>query len=270
MRQFDHTQLNPVMLLISVLTLSAVCFVLSVTSASAVTGSVTHASHVVLQKKLNHTDIQNGITIETPKEIFRLGVPPETLRASTATVDISAAPRSSVTHGKRKLKTKNIFSYSITSKAKGPLWIQVRNGSLKKSDTLKYYNEKTGKWKKIPSTVKKREGVIQGTLKKRSATIGVFQKKKRKKVVKVKKNHGEASWYTPGGKQLTAAHRTLPFGTVVRVKNLSNGESVDVTIADRGPFVKGRIIDLSKFAFAQIEDPWAGVARVQVTIISRP
>ena len=47
---------------------------------------------------------------------------------------------------------------------------------------------------------------------------------------------------------MTAAHKTLPFNTVVRVKNLNNGEEVDVRINDRGPFVKGRVIDLSTHA----------------------
>lgn len=47
---------------------------------------------------------------------------------------------------------------------------------------------------------------------------------------------------------LTAAHRTLPFGTAVRVTNLRNGKSVVVTITDRGPFVRGRVIDLTQAA----------------------
>jgi rare lipoprotein A len=72
---------------------------------------------------------------------------------------------------------------------------------------------------------------------------------------------GVASWYGPGfhGKrtasgerfntnELTAAHKTLPFGTRVRVKSMTNGKEVVVRINDRGPFVKGRIIDLSHAA----------------------
>lgn len=53
-------------------------------------------------------------------------------------------------------------------------------------------------------------------------------------------------------RELTAAHKTLPFGTKVRVTNLKNDESVIVTITDRGPFVKGKTIDLSKKAFMEI------------------
>ena len=63
----------------------------------------------------------------------------------------------------------------------------------------------------------------------------------------------------------TAAHRTLPFGTRVRVHNLENGRTVDVRINDRGPFVAGRIIDLSYSAAQSIGMP--GLARVQLQIL---
>jgi len=70
--------------------------------------------------------------------------------------------------------------------------------------------------------------------------------------------------------KLTAAHRTLPFGTWVRVTNLSNDKSVEVRIIDRGPFVDGRVIDLSHAAAQAIELIGPGVARVRLDIISTP
>jgi rare lipoprotein A len=69
---------------------------------------------------------------------------------------------------------------------------------------------------------------------------------------------------------LVAAHRTLPFQTLVRVRNLSNDKTVDVRIIDRGPFVGGRIIDLSHAAAKEIELIGPGVAQVEVTIIGTP
>ncbi|MGE6994246.1 septal ring lytic transglycosylase RlpA family protein [Pseudomonas sp. NPDC047961] len=63
---------------------------------------------------------------------------------------------------------------------------------------------------------------------------------------------------------LTAAHRTLPFGSQVRVINDGNGKSVVVRINDRGPFVRGRIIDLSKAAFQSIASTRSGVIRVRL------
>ncbi|MBU6388981.1 G5 domain-containing protein [Patescibacteria group bacterium] len=74
---------------------------------------------------------------------------------------------------------------------------------------------------------------------------------------------GLASWYSGVG-SLTAAHRTLPLGTRVRVVNTATGASVVVTIADRGPFVGGRIIDLSSDAFAAIASRGSGVVNVRL------
>jgi rare lipoprotein A len=92
---------------------------------------------------------------------------------------------------------------------------------------------------------------------------------------------GYASWY--GGKfhgrltangevydmnKLSAAHKTLPFGTSVRVINIENGKSIVVKINDRGPFVEGRIIDLSRAAAEKIDMLKTGIARVIVEVVS--
>jgi rare lipoprotein A len=91
---------------------------------------------------------------------------------------------------------------------------------------------------------------------------------------------GQASWYgkahqgqvTASGERfdmhaLTAAHRTLPFGTMVRVTHLKSGKSVNVRINDRGPFRSGRIIDLSYEAARRLGIVARGTARVQLTVI---
>jgi rare lipoprotein A len=90
---------------------------------------------------------------------------------------------------------------------------------------------------------------------------------------------GIASWYkmgkvTANGERfnpngLTAAHRYLPFGTRVRVTNLRNGRKVVVRINDRGPFIKGRIIDLAYGAARKIGLHRSGTARVRLEIIRR-
>lgn len=69
---------------------------------------------------------------------------------------------------------------------------------------------------------------------------------------------------------MVAAHRTLPFQTWVRVRNLSNGKTVDVRIIDRGPFVQNRIIDLSHAAAKNIDLIGPGVAQVEITVIGSP
>ena len=65
----------------------------------------------------------------------------------------------------------------------------------------------------------------------------------------------------------TAAHKKLPFGSKVRVMNIKNSKSVIVKINDRGPFVKGRIVDLSSSAFSRIANLDAGVIEVKIEVI---
>jgi rare lipoprotein A len=69
---------------------------------------------------------------------------------------------------------------------------------------------------------------------------------------------------------LSAAHKSLPLGTKVRVTKVSNGKSIVVRVNDRGPFVKGRIIDLSRRAARKLGIISSGVAKVQVEVLSIP
>ncbi len=74
-------------------------------------------------------------------------------------------------------------------------------------------------------------------------------------------------WFNPNA--MTAAHKTLPFGTRVRVTNQANGQSVVVTINDRGPYIAGRIIDLSSAAAGAINMKGSGVVPVKVAVLGR-
>lgn len=101
--------------------------------------------------------------------------------------------------------------------------------------------------------------------------------------VVVYREEGWASWYGPGfegnltangeifnSQLVSAAHPSLPFGTQVRVTNLDNGRTLTVRINDRGPYVGGRIIDLSAEAAAQLGMLQSGVAPVSVEIMASP
>ncbi len=89
--------------------------------------------------------------------------------------------------------------------------------------------------------------------------------------------YGLASFYAEGSKtasgerfdghELTAAHRTLPFGTQVRVTNVSNGRSVTVRINDRGPFVRGRVVDVSYLAAKTLGMTGRGIAKVKLDVV---
>ncbi len=101
-------------------------------------------------------------------------------------------------------------------------------------------------------------------------------------VAKAQTYTGKASYYGAGfhGRKsasgtvynmykYTCAHKTLPFGTKLKVTNLKNGRSTVVEVTDRGPYVKGRIIDLSKVAAAELDMVKSGVAKVRVEVIKK-
>ena len=94
---------------------------------------------------------------------------------------------------------------------------------------------------------------------------------------------GQASWYgarfhgrrTASGERydqhaLTAAHKTLPFGTMVRVRSLVTGKEVDVRVTDRGPFVRGRVIDVSRAAAEALGMMGLGIKQVSLHIAESP
>jgi len=117
-----------------------------------------------------------------------------------------------------------------------------------------------------------------------TATVPSATKRPKPAAIPVPAGHveeGNASWYgnpfhgrrASNGEvydmnKLTAAHRTLPFETMVRVTNLNNGKSTTVRITDRGPFVENRIIDLSRAAAEEIESIGPGVVPVRVEVVS--
>lgn len=109
-------------------------------------------------------------------------------------------------------------------------------------------------------------------------TEQALQKKESADTKKEIKEIGKASWYGPGfhgketasgetfdQKEMTAAHPSLPLGTKAEVINLENNKKVEVTINDRGPYVKDRVIDLSSSAAKKLDMKKEGVATVKIT-----
>jgi rare lipoprotein A len=92
-------------------------------------------------------------------------------------------------------------------------------------------------------------------------------------------SQGLVSYYSYGGQtasgeqfdpgKLTAAHRTLPFGTRLQVTNLDSGRSVVVRVNDRGPFIKGRVVDVSYEAAKKLDLLELGIAKAKVEVLSR-
>lgn len=145
-------------------------------------------------------------------------------------------------------------------RVKKPLWISIAyetdNGGTK---NIKLWKKNKQKWKTLDSNDKSEEKVIRTSIKRTKAIFAVFQEDGDYEI-------GLASWYDWDG----AAHRTYPFGTIVKVTNLANNKSCEATINDRGPFIEGRIIDLPREAFAAIADLGAGIVEVKVEPIHIP
>lgn len=110
-----------------------------------------------------------------------------------------------------------------------------------------------------------------------TGSIEKMRDRKNNAIVPIYKEFGEASWYGPGfhgeetasgetfsTNKMTAAHPSLPLGTKVKVTNLETNKSVDVRINDRGPYVDGRVIDLSRAAAKKLDIVKNGTAEVKV------
>lgn len=126
---------------------------------------------------------------------------------------------------------------------------------------------------------KRSKGQQKAKLKLKGQSLDLGKRSSSQKLAR--KQTGKASWYgkqfhnkrTASGKRfntytMMAAHRTLPFGTLVKVTNLTNGKTCIVEIADRGPFIHNRIIDLSYAAAHELEFTSKGVAEVQLEVIT--
>lgn len=148
-----------------------------------------------------------------------------------------------------------------TWECKGPVASCAKSTSVVK----KAYVAKSYKSAQVSKKSKRYASKTSRTSAKRSSSGGGYS--------------GMASYYwqpqalASGGRfnpnAMTAAHKTLPFGTKVRVTNRNNGRSVVVTINDRGPYIKGRVIDLSRAAAGVVGMRDSGVAPVSVSVIGR-
>jgi len=118
--------------------------------------------------------------------------------------------------------------------------------------------------KKLKEDLNKKEMMLPGIASESEISENMPSRDKNRSSANVIEK-GWASWYGIPG--LTAAHKTLPKGTRVKVTNLLNGKQVTVKIIDRGPYVKGRVIDLSKTAFSEIFPPSRGLCYVSLEVL---
>ena len=129
-----------------------------------------------------------------------------------------------------------------------------------KKSSNKNYSTKSNSTKNSNSSNKTKNSNLSGKVFKKDAVASYYHDKFN--------GRSTASGEKFNNNKLTAAHKTLEFGTVVKVTNIANNKSVIVTINDRGPFSKGREIDLSKKAFFEISDKSShGTLNVNIEIL---
>jgi hypothetical protein len=139
-----------------------------------------------------------------------------------------------------------------------PSWIAIKHSSKTEGrKSINYWDNNRNSWVELPSSPDSENIYIRAITHLPFSEIAVFEDNEAKEVLE-----GEASWFHAPA--MTAAMNQYNMGDKVKVTNTSNGKTVTVTIDDRGPFVLGRIIDLSSDAFVKIAPLSQGVAQVKV------
>lgn len=208
-----------------------------------------------------------GFTLTSEDHQLSLGVPPNSLpvrdRIRVTLKRPNIIPKQ-IRKNSDEHRFSHIYSFDVfhsdTIWPTTPLWIKVHY--LEEANTplsLAYWDSSTQTWTILPSTQDKTNQTVSATVHLPYALITVLEAP-RPAVVE----SGTASWYNFG----YAAHRTLPFGTQVKVTNIQNGKSVVVEVKDRGPFIEGRVIDLPRSAFEQIASLGTGVIPVTLQLVN--
>ena len=197
--------------------------------------------------------------------------------------DLAKGERKVVTKGVKGIRETTITEVFVDGKkVSGPVgWKKGSKVTKKPVTEVIAIGTKEPEEKKVEPTVEKKTSKQESATRETSSPTPVKQPTSKPKTPTVQpKANGysgscEASNYWQGQMTatgevfnpwgMTAAHKTLPFGTMLRVTNVANGKSVVVRINDRGPYISGRCLDLSKGAFLQIASESAGVAQVTYT-----
>lgn len=232
-------------------------------------GTRSQARNATVRLHLDEATQAKGFSLFSQDHNLTLGVPPDSLPARHR-IRVSLKRRGTIPkqirkHGDQELYSP-VYSFDVYNKQTvwplKPLWLKLHYvGDADVSLSLAYWDSHAKKWILLSS---QHDSVAQ------TVTAGVSIPYALIALVETPPDHilesGLASWYTSE----YAAHRTLPFGTLLKVTNTDNGKGVIVEVGDRGPFIDGRILDLPVFAFEQIASLGAGVIPITVELVSLP
>lgn len=226
---------------------------------------------------IDQGSLNKGVTLKSLDNQFSFGILPNGLSSDNKIhLSIKRISKKSVDLQDQKLVS-HLYSFDLRSKSSISINKNILLSVNYQKDTsgkkiIKFWNSATNSWNKLPANKVKNIKKVNGQIALNYAIVGVFAKKKNEKkkaideVVNEDFQIGYASWYD----YPYAASTTYPFGTIVKVTNLANNKTCEVTINDYGPFVEGRVIDLPKTGFAEIADLSTGVIYVTVEPIYIP
>lgn len=218
-----------------------------------------------VRTRIDEQTLVKGFTFFSADNNFMVGVRPNSLsKRKKVNFFIKQADPATYNLTNENLVS-NLYSFDIYAKkalkVKKAIWLNI-NYQTKQAEyerVVKFWDNNLQVWRELPTTDKKKKKKAQSAITLPFATVGVFAKEKNYQI-------GYASWYDYSG----AASTFYPYGSIVKVINLSNNNSCEVTIKDYGPFVENRVIDLPREKFAEIADLGEGVVEVKVIPIYIP
>jgi len=227
--------------------------------------STVFAQTAVFRTRISNDTVKKGATFTSVDAQFQVGIAPEGI-SQRKRINFYIKP---ITTDSVDLTGENLVSnlYAFNIYAKKTVEIKKSIKLILKYNqqdddykrVFKYWDNNKQQWIKLPAHDNKDTWQIDANIGLPYAIVGVFAKQKNYQT-------GYASWYDYDG----AASTKYPYGSIVKVVNLSNNKSCQVKILDYGPFVEGRVIDLPRDKFSEIADLGEGVVRVKVIPIYIP
>lgn len=211
---------------------------------------------------LHRDALSAGYTVVNPAGTAALGVPANAVK-QTAKVRVKL---SKVAHPENyygdEQPISDLYRFSLHNqsafKLKKKLWLRLSYPSAyaERDKVIKYYDSASNQWRKLTALNDNTTTYnVTGHLKKKHGIIAAFEQPNTDNIVQ-----GIASWYDWTG----AACNAFPLGSQIRVTNVATGAYVDATVVSTGPFIPGRVVDLTREDFSTIADLSAGVVEVTV------
>ncbi len=215
---------------------------------------------------LNKATLDAGYTVQNSTHTFEVGIRPDGIeRTKKVRVHLRKGKKKRYSVAGQTLLS-DIHIYALHSKQKVHLskkvWIKLSYpaANVNSDKVIKYWDAKRDKWRALKTKDNQSTLQVSAALKHKTAVLGVFEKPDEASDVTGDVISGLASWYVGAG----AASNDYPMNTRIRVTNANTGAFVDTTVVSTGPFVPGRVVDLSSDDFAAIASLSTGVIPVTV------